>query len=185
MKLQKCNSCKTEFENKPYIDECPVCRSKNIDHNEYGHLFEWENCGDINFIEYGGCLVKEDEHEDCFHVLSLTTDIPDYKGKYKIPMIVAKCFIDLSDWLKPDNEDRISVNKFCGYDEDYIPHILDEKISYCVDLVNYCGIQEFDPDFPEETGCGCYGFAWNKVIIGKTIAQRFMKECGVPAKFRK
>lgn len=145
---------------------------------------EWQNYGDMNFMEHGGCLVKEDEHENCFHVLSLTTSIPDYKGKYKRPMIAAKCFVDLTDWLKPEDKDRKSFNEHCGFDEDYIPQTLDEKMSYCVDLINYYGIQEFDPDFPEETGCSCYGFTWGKIIVGKTIAQRFLQECGVPYEFR-
>lgn len=185
LKKQKCNSCKAVFVNKSYIDTCPVCKSKNIDHNKDGHLFEWHNYGDINFIEHGGCLVKEDEYKDCFHVLSLTTYIPDYEGKYKNPMIVAKCFIDLSDWSIPEDEGRKEVNKWAGYDEDYIPYSLDEKMSYCVDLINYYGIQEFDPDFPKETGCGCYALGnVNQWIVGKTIAQRFMKEYGVPYEFR-
>lgn len=186
MRIQKCNTCKTEFHDKPWIDECPVCRSKDINHNEDDSLFEWQNYGDINFIEHGGCLIKEDEHENCFHVLSLTTHIPDYKGKYKNPMIVAKCFIDLSDYLKPEDEDRKLFNICVGFDEDYIPQTLDEEMNYCVDLINYYGVQEFDPDFPEETGCGCYALGTvDKWIVGKTIVQRFMKECDVPVKFRK
>ena len=28
MKIQKCDSCKTIFHDKPWIDECPVCKSK-------------------------------------------------------------------------------------------------------------------------------------------------------------
>ena len=38
----------------------------------------WQNYGDVNFIEYGGCLVAEDQHPECFHIMSLTTDIYDY-----------------------------------------------------------------------------------------------------------
>lgn len=185
MRIQKCNECRTLFNNKSWIDTCPVCKSKNINHNEDGSLFAWNNYGDINFIEHGGCLVRETDREDCFHVIWLNTPICDYKGKYKNPMIVAKCYIDLSDWLKPDDEKRITFNKYCGFDEDYIPHTLDEKMCYCADLINYYGIQNFEPDFPNETGCGCYGFIWDKVIVGKTIAQKFLKECGVPVGLRK
>lgn len=185
MRIQKCNECRTLFNNKPWIDTCPVCKSKNINHNEDGSLFEWNNYGDINFIEHGGCLVRETDREDCFNVIWLNTPIYDYKGKYKNPMMVARCYIDLSDWLKPDDKKIISFNKSCGYDEDYIPHTLDEKMCYCADLINYYGIQNFEPDFPNETGCGCYGFIWDKVIVGKTIAQKFLKECGVPVGLRK
>ena len=34
MKIQKCNACKAVFHDTPWIDICPVCRSKNINHNE-------------------------------------------------------------------------------------------------------------------------------------------------------
>lgn len=145
---------------------------------------EWENYGDSDFMDYGGCLVKADDYPDCFHVLSLTTEVY-YNGKYKKPMIVAKCFIDLSCWLE-DKEDVKEINSFAGYDEDYIPQTEDEKMSYCVDLINFYGIHEFDPEFPKETNCGPYALGtlpqW---IVGKTIAQRFMKEHGVPVEFRK
>lgn len=135
---------------------------------------EWKNYGDINFMEYGGCLIKKDDYPDCFHVLSLTTKIYDYKGKYKKPMIVAKCYIDLPDWISTD------VNSFAGYPKEYKPQTTDEKMSYCVDLIDYYGIHEFDPVFPEETGCGPYALGTiDKWIVGKTIAQRFMKEQGV------
>ena len=150
---------------------------------------EWQNYGDINFIEYGGCLVRETDRENCFEVISLTTSIPDYEGKYKKPMIVAKCYIDLTDWLKPDDEGRKSLNISCGFDKDYIPQSLGKKMSYCVDLINDYGygMWEFDPVFPKETNCGCYSFGVevDELIVGKTIAQRFLKECGVPVEFRK
>ena len=184
MKIQKCNTCKTLFHDKSWIDECPVCRSHNINHNEDNSLFEWYNYGDVNFIEYGGCLVRETGFKDCFEVIWLATEIPDYKGKYKNPMIIARCYIDLGLWLRT-NEEMKSFNKSSGYGEDYVPYTLEEKMYYSADLISYYGIQEFEPEFPEETGCGPYGFTLDKVIVGKTIAQRFMKEHGVPAKFRK
>lgn len=142
---------------------------------------EWENYGDVDFMKYGGCLIKKTRHPNCYHVLSLTPDIYDYKGKYKNPMIVALCFVDVAAW----KEDYPVVNKYSGYEHDYVPKTEEEQMSYCVDLINYYGIQEFEPDFPEETGCGCYALNYmEKWIVGKTIAQRFMKECRVPYKYR-
>ena len=185
MKIQKCNACKTIFHDKPWIDECPVCRSKNINNNEDNSLFEWHNFGDVNFLEYGGCLVRETDREDCFYVIWLNADVYDYKGKYKAPMIIAKCFVDLSDWLKPEDSDRKEINKFFGYKEDYIPTTLHQKMMYCTDLISYYGIENYEPDFPSETGCSHYGFIWDKIIVGKTITQKFLKENGVPYKWRK
>ena len=183
MKIQKCNVCKTIFHDKPWIDECPVCKSKNINHNEDGSLFEWHNYGDINFIEYGGCLVRETDREDCFHVIWLATEIPDYNGKYKYPMIVARCYVDVSCWM--DGKSLYDINIFVGNPVSYIPQTTEEKMQYAVDLISYYAIQEFEPDFPSETGCGPYGFIWDKIIVGKTIAQKFLKENDVPYKWRK
>lgn len=183
MKIQKCNACKTEFNNKPWVDTCPVCKSKDINHNEDRSLFEWKNFGDVDFLEYGGCLVRETDREDCFNVIWLATEITDYKGKYKTPMMVAKCYVDLSGWL--DNETLHSINTFTGDPSDFVPKTLEEKMQYAVDLIAYYGIAEFEPDFPSETGCSNYGFTWNRIIVGKTIAQKFLKENDVPYKWRK
>ena len=144
---------------------------------------EWYNYGDVNFMEYGGCLVREAEFKDCFEVIWLITEVVGYKKRYKYPMIVAKCYVDISSWL--DNETLHNVNDYVGNPSDFIPKTLEDKMRYVTDLIAYYGIAEFEPNFPEETGCSCYGFTWNRIIVGKTIAQRFMKEHGVAAKFRK
>ena len=144
---------------------------------------EWHNFGDVNFLEYGGCLVRETDREDCFNVIWLATEIPGCKSKYKNPMMVAKCYVDVSSWL--DNETLHAINTFTGNPSDFIPKTLEEKMWYAVDLIGYYGIAEFEPDFPIETNCSCYGFTWDKIIVGKTIAQKFLKENGVSVKWRK
>lgn len=136
----------------------------------------WENFGDINFLEYGGCLVRKDTKEDTYEIISLTTDICDYKGKYKNPCVVARCYVaDINDWISAE------INSFAGYDENYRPETEDQKMSYCVDIINYYGIHEFDPEFPEETGCGPYAIGTiEQWIVGRQIAKRFLKEHNVP-----
>ena len=149
----------------------------------------WINYGDINYIENGGCLVRETDYPECYDVICLETNIYDYNGDYKIPMVVAKCFVDLSDWLKPDDKQRMEFNEQFGFDKDYIPHTLDEKMCYCADLVrNYgCCIWEFNPVFPKETNLGSYSFgvAIDEMIVGKAIVQKFLKEYGVPLRYRR
>ena len=183
MKIQKCNACKTVFTDKPWIDICPVCRSNNINHNEDSSLFEWYNYGDVNFLEYGGYLVREMDRENCFNVIFLATEIADHKKRYKHPMIVAKCYVDVSSWL--DSETLHNVNDYVGNPTDFIPQTTEDKMRYATDLITYYGIAEFEPDFPSETGCSNYGFTWDKIIVGKTIVQRFLKKNGVPYKWRK
>lgn len=144
---------------------------------------KWYNYGDVDFIEYGGCLVRETDYKDCFNVIWLATEIADYKKRYKYPMIVAKCYVDISSWL--DNKTLYEVNSHVGNPSGFIPKTLEEKMQYATDLIAYYGLDEFDPEFPEETGCGPYGFEWDKIIVGKTITQKFLKENGVPVEFRK
>ena len=31
----------------------------------------WQNFGDVNFLEYGGCLIRKDIREDAYEVISL------------------------------------------------------------------------------------------------------------------
>lgn len=141
---------------------------------------KWINCGDFHYLDHGGCLIRN--APGGYDVISLTTGICDYKGKFKKPCIIAKCYIDFASWLK---DSRKKINSFAGYDEDYVPLTEDEEMSYCVDLINYFGIQEFDSEFPEETGCGPYAIGtiehW---IVGRQIAKRFLKEHSVPYELR-
>lgn len=147
-------------------------------------MSEWHNHGDVNFLEYGGCLVRKISSQDCYEIISLITEIPDYKGKYKCPMIVARCYIDLDAWLEAKNE-MVKINEFAGFGRTYIPQTEEEKESYCVDLVNYYGVEEFDPEFPEETDCGPYALgSVDRWIVGKEIVKRFLKEYDVPYEFR-
>lgn len=144
---------------------------------------EWKNYGDENFITYGGNLVKADEYPNCFHVLVLNTEIFDYAGDYEEPVIVAMCYIDVSDWL--DDDKRKSVNSFVGNSKDFIPNTMEEQMSYCVDLISYYGLHEFSPVFPEVTGCGPYALGTiDKWIVSKEIARNFMKEQGIPEDYR-
>lgn len=83
MKFQRCLTCGTTFTDKPWIDDCPICKSKLITHkfNEYEE--HWENYGDINFIEFGGSLIRpsfnkeaileEPDLKYCFDVFILDT----------------------------------------------------------------------------------------------------------------
>ena len=72
---------------------------------------KWINYGDLNYLDYGGCLVRN--APGGYDVISLTTGICDYKGKFKKPCIIAKCYIDFASWLK---DSRKEINSFAGYD---------------------------------------------------------------------
>lgn len=143
-------------------------------------MSDWQNYGDVNFMQYGGCLVKEDIYPDCFNVIWLRTDIFDYDGHGNTkPMIVAHCFVNIVDWIRPE------VNKFAGYEEDYVPETLEDKMLYCTDLIDYYGIENFEPTFPTETGCTSNSLGTvNQWIVGTEVTKKFMKNYDVPYKYR-
>ena len=143
---------------------------------------KWHNYGDVNFLEHGGCLVQEDTYSNCYNVLVLNTNVYD-TSKYEEPVIIAMCYIDLSDWLEEDK--RKEVNDFTGNNKDYIPNTLKEKMRYCADLINYYGLHEFSPTFPKETGCGTYALGTvEQWVVSREIACDFMKSYDIPEDYR-
>lgn len=160
---------------------------------ESKRTYRWNNYGDINFIQNGGCLVRETDYPECYEVMYLHTDLHVSKENYKVPMIVAHCFVDLSDWLQPDNKKRKEFLKEYGFlEEDFIPSSLEEKQLFCSMLVDNWGstIWEFNPTFPKITGLNCYSCPYpfeyaffEKMIVSKTIAVKFMREYGVPYRY--
>lgn len=143
---------------------------------------KWNNYGDVNFLDQGGCLVKKDEYEGCYNVISLMTPVCDYHGKYKKPCIVSRCFVDITDWMSRKNLQEI--NSYAGYPDSFKPKSEEEKEQFAADLIGYYGIGEFDPCFPEVTKCSPYGWNFSDAIVGKAVAASFLKDCGVPYEWR-
>lgn len=139
---------------------------------------EWENYGDVNFFEYGGLLVRKDtEIENAYEFIWLYRDDED-------EVIVASGWADISDYLAPEDKDRIMVNEIAGNRKDFIPTTENEKKNFLVDLVQTMGVHEFSPDFPEETGCSCYALGTvNDWYVPNDVAKRFLREHDVPEEY--
>lgn len=121
MKFQRCLTCGTTFTDKPWIDDCPICKSKLITH----YPIDYVNLGDINYFAYGGNLVfhsfpdedKESEwYKYNFKVFRLYTPFDIGEGD---DVYIAMLYdIDVRDYEenKKDilslsgNEDKIDVH---------------------------------------------------------------------------
>ena len=139
---------------------------------------DWENYGDINFMEHGGYLVRRNSKYNIFEVISLTCQIPDIDVPVEDPCIVARCAVcDISDYLK-DKNILSELNKVFGSQEGYIPSKEEELCAFATDLISYYGLWEFDPIFPDETGLGPYslGAQAEKMVVSKETAKKFIQE---------
>lgn len=114
---------------------------------------EWVNMGDINFLAYGGCLVKphfsEEELKDheslenTFDVFYLNTEF----GENGDENFAALCYVDLDDSWLPwadmlkciglDEEVGLSVEELV---KKHSPMLLAKE------LVEYAGVQNFSPE---------------------------------------
>lgn len=114
---------------------------------------EWVNMGDINFLAYGGCLVKphfsEEELKDheslenTFDVFYLDTE----SGENGDENFAALCYVDLDDsWLPwADMLKCIGLDKEVGLPVEELvkkhsPMLLAKE------LVEYAGVQNFSPE---------------------------------------
>ena len=88
---------------------------------------EWENYGDINFLTYGGTLLKEVAPQE-YEIIRLFTP---WSGTEEGEYILGTCYLNTKDY-----EDSIDdISKFTG--EDYSG--LDKDKWFAVDLVDYYG----------------------------------------------
>ncbi len=118
---------------------------------------QWENLGDVNYFEYGGCLVRrhweKDEvnqkaYENTFDVFRL-----DVEGGNRY---ARKYLIDFDDITEEDLE---SVLKICGY-EDYLgkpreeiisgisPQILAREVVECLNGGHCDSFEAYNTNYP-------------------------------------
>lgn len=103
---------------------------------------EWINCGDVNFLTYGGNIIRKRELEDEYEVLNLICPF-DTDGE---TWIFDRAVIFLSDFEKEKEE----IGRFAGTtydDENY-------NFNFVCDIVSYYGIGNLNSapyDFKETT----------------------------------
>lgn len=99
------------------------------------------NYGDVNFLEWGGCLVDSDHSDTEFRIIYLRP-YDDEKDMYQC----AEVYVDITDsWI-----DRKRVMDFCGMTEETF-----NPIWFAIDCINYYGAENFGAD-----GCWMYKYDW-------------------------
>ena len=139
---------------------------------------DWENYGDVNFMEHGGYLVRHNSKYNIYEVISLACHIPDVDIPIEDSCIVARCAVcNINDYLE-DSKTLDELNSFFGYEKGYKPSTKEEMFAFAADLISFYGLWEFDPVFPKETGLGPYslGAPIEKMIVSKKTAEKFINE---------
>lgn len=143
---------------------------------------EWKNYGDVNFLQYGGCLVKpayndisRREHPalaSIYDVFYLNTEAGD-SGE---DLFAALCSVDISDtWIKKEN-----VLEAIGLEETKsksIKEIMSEDV-FAKECVEYYGVENFSP---AAYHVGEYPSAYQDYILTREELKTWLEELGAEA----
>lgn len=146
---------------------------------------EWTNMGDINFLAYGGCLVKphfseeelkgHESLENTFDVFYLNTEF----GENGDENFAALCYVDLDDsWLP-----WVDMLKCIGLDEEvglsveelvkkYSPMLLAKE------LVEYAGVQNFSPEVVKNDTCNMYPYSAEDFTVSDEDLVKWLRDLG-------
>ncbi len=129
---------------------------------------EWQNLGDINFIEYGGAYVRKAGEDECdFFKLVVVSE----EEKYAFGGTVC--------WLSDHAEDLDVVAKDLGYEngKDLIDKYPELAVAELLDNYGY-GVFEFSPH--NKNGRGQYSMSYEDFRITDEEIKQWMSELGIP-----
>lgn len=146
---------------------------------------EWTNMGDINFLAYGGCLVKphfsEEELKDheslenTFDVFYLDTE----SGENGDENFAALCYVDLDDsWLPwADMLKCIGLDKEVGLPVEELvkkhsPMLLAKE------LVEYAGVQNFSPEVVKNDTYNRYPYSAEDFTVSDEDLVKWLRDLG-------
>lgn len=146
-------------------------------------MSKWMNMGDINYLAYGGCLVKPhfDENESIegtayiYDVFYLNTEY----GENGDQNFAALCYVDLTDsWLHWDD-----MLRACGYDghiglsfADLIKKLSPEIMAK--EIVEYEGVNNFSPVVVKEDKVIQYPADWTDFIVSDSDLKAWLINIG-------
>ncbi len=129
---------------------------------------EWQNLGDINFIEYGGAYVRKAGKDECdFFKLVVVSE----EEKYAFGGTVC--------WLSEYAEDLDTIAKELDYADgkDLINKSPELAVAELLD--NYdCGVFAFSPH--NKDGTGEYSMFYKDFRITDEEIKQWMSELGIP-----
>lgn len=133
---------------KETCNECFVQELKDEAKKDEPVINPWESFGDVNFLTYGGCLVrrcfanKSKTHENVFDVFYLSSKFGEKGGNN----FAALCCIDLAEsWLPWEK-----MLKYYGFNENIDLPVAELVKKYdpmflAKSMVRYVGIASFSP----------------------------------------
>lgn len=146
---------------------------------------EWTNMGDINFLAYGGCLVKphfsEEELKDheslenTFDVFYLNTEF----GENGDENFAALCYVDLDDsWLP-----WADMLKYIGLDEEVglpVEELVKKHSPMLLakELVEYTGVQNFSPEVVKDDTCNRYPYSAEDFTVSDDDLVKWLHDLG-------
>lgn len=155
---------------------------------------EWVNMGDINFLAYGGCLVKphfskeelkdHESLENTFDVFYLNTEF----GENGDENFAALCYVDLDDsWLP-----WADVLKYIGLDEEvglpveelvkkHNPMLLAKELvesSVIFSPKSYTGVQNFSPEVVKNDTCNRYPYSAEDFTVSDEDLVKWIRDLG-------
>ena len=124
---------------------------------------KYENYGDVNFLD-GGCLIaKDDRYDGCYYVITcdLVYDV-DSPHHY----LIQECYVDINDnWI-----DVSAVEDYSGVSKESDPEWFAEA------LVRYYGGEEFGAYVPDR-GLSNY----DDVLYTAEGVEEYMKQYNIPS----
>ena len=139
----------------------------------------WKNLGDVNFLQYGGCLVRKsytEEHDkeyptlaNYYEVISL---IPDSNNEDFV--LAGICSIDLEDYVETD-----SIFDYAGYPElagKKLQEIIKEigAEAFAAYIVSYYGVGNLCGESPKSR----YPMEKTDWMVTRKEAEEWLKEYG-------
>lgn len=153
-------------------------------------MCKWKNLGDINFLAYGGCLVKphftkeellecEDNGENLKYVYDVFYLNTEYGEADNLMNYAALCCVDLTDtWI-----DYNGLMEYIGEDErvgssleDLLKDISPELLAK--EVVEYEGVSNCNPVVVKNGFVNNYPYSWEDFIISDEDLISWLKELG-------
>ena len=141
---------------------------------------KWENMGDINFVAYGGCLVRPhfenptEENKYVYDVFYLNPEVGNENQNY-----AALCCIDLTDsWLDYDG-----MLYACGLDE-YMGKSFEELVKLidptvlAEEMVVFHGVTNFNPSVNKKNEYLQYPSEFEDFIVTDEELNQWLKDIG-------
>ena len=106
---------------------------------------KWENLGDIDFLTYGGCLVKpaydDPELAASYNVFYMNVDTDEEDKVFATLLIV-----DVDDYIN-DEKNKMDILKAIGLEdrENDDPLMIMDNAAWAKEIIEYYGVSNFSP----------------------------------------